>query len=127
MNDSNLIPNSARTPKERRENARKAGKASGAARKRRKTLRQVFETLLAGKVQCADTGQMISGAEAMGVAIFQKAAAGNVRAFQLIAEMTGEYKQAIEVEQKPVTTRKGMSRQEARAMLAELAEIEKNI
>lgn len=32
----NLVPNEARTPEERRENARKAGKASGAARRRKK-------------------------------------------------------------------------------------------
>lgn len=45
-NDENLIPNSARTPKERRENAQKAGKASGVARRKKKQLRQMAAMLL---------------------------------------------------------------------------------
>lgn len=40
MNEQNLIPNSARTPSERREIAKKAGVASGAARRKRKAVRQ---------------------------------------------------------------------------------------
>lgn len=37
-NEQNLIPNSERTPSERRENARKAGIASGEARRKKKLL-----------------------------------------------------------------------------------------
>lgn len=42
-NEQNLVPNSARTPSERRRNARKAGIASGKARRRKKTLRELME------------------------------------------------------------------------------------
>lgn len=42
-NEQNLIPNSERTPSERRENARKAGIASGKARREKKTLREIME------------------------------------------------------------------------------------
>lgn len=42
-NDQNLIPNEARTPEERRENARKAGIASGAARRRKRDLKMICE------------------------------------------------------------------------------------
>nr|DAS32211.1 MAG TPA: hypothetical protein [Caudoviricetes sp.] len=42
----NLIPGGARTSAERRENARKAGKASGEARRAKKTMREYAEFLL---------------------------------------------------------------------------------
>lgn len=42
----NLIPNEARTPEERRKNARKAGKASGKARREKKLLSQIFAELI---------------------------------------------------------------------------------
>lgn len=42
----NLIPGGARTSAERRENARKAGKASGEARRAKKTMREYAELLL---------------------------------------------------------------------------------
>jgi len=45
-NEKNLIPNSARTPNERRENARKAGIASGEARRAKKTVREYANFLL---------------------------------------------------------------------------------
>ena len=42
MNDENLIKNSDRTPSERRELARKAGKASGEARRRKRDSRELM-------------------------------------------------------------------------------------
>lgn len=45
-NENNLIPNEQRTPEQRRKNARKAGIASGKARRARKTARQAAEILL---------------------------------------------------------------------------------
>ena len=41
-NEQNLIPNSERTPKERKELARKAGKASGKVRNERKAIQQML-------------------------------------------------------------------------------------
>lgn len=46
----NLIPNDQRTPEERRENARKAGKASGVARKKKKAFAETFQDILDMKV-----------------------------------------------------------------------------
>lgn len=46
MNEENLIPNSERTPSELREIASKGGKASGAARRRKKSMKQVMDILL---------------------------------------------------------------------------------
>lgn len=47
MNDQNLIRKEDRTPSERRENARKAGIASGKARLRKKHGRELVRALLA--------------------------------------------------------------------------------
>ena len=45
-NEQNLIPNSARTPTERRNNARKAGIASGKARREKRDRKQMASDLL---------------------------------------------------------------------------------
>lgn len=46
MNNSNLIPNSERTPEELREMCRKGGKASGVARRKKKAMKEQIELLL---------------------------------------------------------------------------------
>ena len=46
MNEKNLIPNSERTPNERRENASKAGKASGASRRRKRSMQECAKFIL---------------------------------------------------------------------------------
>lgn len=53
-NEDNLIPNSERTPSERRENARKAGKASGEARRKKRDMKKLLETLLDDKIKGKD-------------------------------------------------------------------------
>jgi hypothetical protein len=80
MNESNLIPNSDRTPKERQELARKAGIASGKARRERKTLKEELLLLLSK----GDTQQKIS------LAILQKAMNGDTKAFEVIRDTVGE-------------------------------------
>ena len=51
MNEKNLIPNEERTPRERRENARKAGIASGKARREKKTIQKILIDYLDNDVQ----------------------------------------------------------------------------
>lgn len=51
MNEQNLIPNSQRTPSERRELARKAGIASGKARLRKKHGRELAQAMLSLREQ----------------------------------------------------------------------------
>ena len=46
---ANLVPNSERTPEERRENARKAGKASGMARRSKRDMDAIATALLSSK------------------------------------------------------------------------------
>ena len=49
MNDENLLKKDDLTPSERRENASKAGKASGEARRKRQQLRKVINEIFSGK------------------------------------------------------------------------------
>lgn len=88
MNDENLIPNEQRTPSERRENAEKAGKASGKARRRRKALKELLDLVLEGTIEI--NGQTMGRDEAIAIAIIEKAQKGDVAAFLAIRDTLGE-------------------------------------
>ncbi|SCJ35152.1 Uncharacterised protein [Anaerotruncus sp. 2789STDY5834896] len=98
-NERNLVPNTERSQAERRENARKAGKASGKARQQKRTFRQVFAALLPQSVevddiesiaQLAQEGGQISAQEAIAMAIICKAMKGDTTAFSAIRDTVGE-------------------------------------
>lgn len=59
----NLIPNEQRTPEERRKNARKAGIASGEARREKKRMSQIYADFLASKhkITIDDTEKELEG------------------------------------------------------------------
>lgn len=97
-NERNLVPNSARTPSERRENASKAGIASGKARRRKKSLKQKMQLLLSLPPAENDQTEL----SAMGVdpddmdnemvlvkALFIAAAEGDTKAFDRIQDVLG--------------------------------------
>ena len=63
-NQQNLIPNSERTPNQRREQAQKAGIASGEARRKKKTMRDAARMLMDMKV----TGNNKENLQKMGFA-----------------------------------------------------------
>ena len=65
MNEKNLIPNNERTPSERRENARKAGIASGKSRREKKTIQKILADLLDSEIK--DNPQFAKLASKMGV------------------------------------------------------------
>ncbi|MBF9678142.1 MULTISPECIES: stress-induced protein [Streptococcus] len=94
-NEQNLIKNSERTPSERRENAKKAGEASGKARRKKANLKKAFETILQADVanpnvkkQLEDLGFDSTNEMALAMAMMQKAMKGNVRAFEQISKLT---------------------------------------
>lgn len=60
-NDKNLIQNRSTTPSERRENARKAGLASGAARRERQQIRTIAQEVLNGTFTVDD--KQLTGSE----------------------------------------------------------------
>jgi hypothetical protein len=88
-NAKNLIPNSKRTPSERRENARKGGLASAEARRKKRDLRLAIETLLE-KDYTSKNGETVSGAEAIAIKQFEKAMKGDTRAFEVLRDTAGQ-------------------------------------
>lgn len=83
-NEHNLKP--ARTKSEARTRGAAGGRASGAARREKKTLRQRLELLL--KAQNEASGQ--ENADAITTALINKALAGDVKAFEVIRDTIGE-------------------------------------
>ena len=118
-NEQNLIPSNKRTPKERREIARKAGKASGKARRQKKTMRELMkatlELYLKNDGEAVDAGQEttlpglagqnMSVAQALVLAQVKKGLEGDGNAFDRIMELVGEKvsKQEITVNSNPYT------------------------
>lgn len=99
MNDRNLIPFPERTESEQREIQKKGGKASGKSRRLKRDLRRKIDLILS--MPCADNDREVL--EAMGispgemdnemilaVSLFQKAKAGDMRAFDKILQILGE-------------------------------------
>lgn len=94
-NEQNLIKNSELTPSERRENAKKAGVASGKSRRKKANLKKAFETILQADVaspnvkkQLEDLGFDTTNEMALAMVMMQKAMKGNVRAFEQISKLT---------------------------------------
>lgn len=88
-NEQNLIPNSERSPDEVRKNGRKGGIASGKARRNKKLLRECLEELLE-KEMTDKSGNTVSGAEALAVKLFKKAMDGDVKAFEVLRDTSGQ-------------------------------------
>lgn len=99
----NLIPQSMRTKEEQRRIARMGGLASAAARRKKKNLQELLGALLSSpatpemKEKAAELGinmdEMEEGAtlyDALGVAMIEKALAGDGYAFQLIRDSAGD-------------------------------------
>ena len=98
-NEKNLVPFDERTESEQREIASAGGKASGKARRRKKSLKQKMQLLLSLPPAENDQTEL----SAMGVdpddmdnemvlvkALFIAAAAGNTRAFDRIQDVLGK-------------------------------------
>lgn len=92
-NAQNIIPNSERTPEELREITRKGGIASGASRRRAKSMRQWAKILAKeGMRMTTPEGKEIDGDIAGGIVIAQmrKAAKGDTKAAKFVADLLGE-------------------------------------
>lgn len=86
-NEDNL-----RTPStsEAREIGSKGGKASAAAKRRKKEFRDVFQALLDGKQFQDGSGKLLTGTEALAMSLFRRAMQGDVRAFEIIRDTVGQ-------------------------------------
>ena len=90
-NEQNLKSNSERTPKERKDLARKAGKKSGEARRAKKTMREMLEMLLEKQIENpGEKGKKQTTLEAISVSLIQKALQGNVKAFEVLRDTIGQ-------------------------------------
>lgn len=100
MNESNLIPNSERSPEEVRENGRKGGIASGKARRKKKLIKEQLELLLSLPLkdenakrkleQIGIDADNLDNQMAMVISIWNKALKGDVQAFNTIRDSVGE-------------------------------------
>lgn len=96
----NLIPQNMRTKDEQRNIARKGGVASGLARKKKRTLRDIFQALRNEEMEMKmpdGTKQNVPLDIASAMAMFRKATQGDTKAMKLIAELLGEYEQNVNV------------------------------
>ena len=89
-NEKNLVPNSARTPEERRENAKKAGVASGAARRKKRDIKKSLEALMDG-TYTTENGEKTDGIGFLASTLFKIATDPKhkqvIKAQQLIFEL----------------------------------------
>lgn len=100
MNEKNLIPASERTPSERREIAQKAGRASGVARRRKRSMKEAADLYLSLPVSDKRRWNKIArkyvdpedidNQMAMIIGLTEAATAGDARAGKLIADLIGE-------------------------------------
>jgi len=86
----NLIPQSMRTKEEQREIARKGGKASGAARRERKLMREALAEILSREYIEKDTGEKVDGTTLLMVKAFKNALNGDMRAIEFVRDTLGE-------------------------------------
>lgn len=111
----NLVPNSQRTAKRVREITRKAGQASGRARREHKALRETLLELLSMPMKKGKVSEGLGSVEdfrsanvtvrtRIMLAVATKAAKGDVKAAQFIRDTIGEAPvQEVKVEQSPAS------------------------
>lgn len=107
MNNDNLIRPEDLTPSERRESASKAGKASGASRRRKRDMKAKMRMLLDMPVNdCEDYNSLaafgvdmenIDNEMLMLVGLFKKAKSGDVQAVKEVRNILGKDNSAEEI------------------------------
>lgn len=99
-NEQNLIPNSERTPEQRKEMARNGGRASGIARRRKKSLKEAADLYLSlpvkdrrkrnAIVKKGVSEDDIDYQMAMIIGLTEKATKGDAKAARVIIDLLGE-------------------------------------
>lgn len=96
MNDTNLIPNSERTPSQRKEQARKAGRASGRARREKRTLKELVSIVLS-REQTNTKGETESNKMIMMIQLVNRAVQGDLKAIALVQKILNEDSQKVDI------------------------------
>lgn len=86
-NEQNLKPFGSE--REARENGKKGGKKSVESRRNKKMLRDCLDILLERKI-IDESGNKVTGAEALAVQLFEKALSGDLKAFELVRDTAGQ-------------------------------------
>ena len=104
MAKEDLVPMNKRTKEEQKRIARAGGKASGVARRKRKSMKEALELIMemqatdANKKKLAKKGiDVETNEDVMAAAMTLAAMAGDTKAYSAIANVRGENKQQIEV------------------------------
>lgn len=100
MSNQNLIPINQRSKSEQIEISRRAGIASGEARREKKLLRERLLLLMDVTNQAAET----TNGDRVAAKLMEKALRGDLKAIRLLGEFLGEFRQHIEVETSPRIT-----------------------
>lgn len=90
--------NNNRTPNERRELAKRAGEASGEARRKRANFRKTLNLLLSAKIENEKLTPFLESLgidstleSAINMAMIKKALKGDVKAYEAVARFAGQY------------------------------------
>lgn len=86
MNEQNLRPGEYKLSQEE---AKKGGKASAEARRKKRDLRLALEMLLEKEVSDGGGGT-ITGAQALTARLYKEALKGNVKAFEVLRDTVGQ-------------------------------------
>ncbi len=132
-NEENLIPVTKRTKSEAREISKKGGQASGAARRKKKSMKQVANYLLSLPVveelqeEMIQSGIAIDETDNQTALVFsmmQRAIKGNVTAAQFIANITGSTAMTEAEREKIKLEKKRLKLEEAKLLHNDTAEDE---
>lgn len=87
---ANLKPFTSKQNREKaKTNGRKGGKASGEAKRKKKLLKECLDELLQKEWENRN-GEKMAGSEAISVALFKKALAGDMKAFEIVRDTAGQ-------------------------------------
>lgn len=132
-NEENLIPVTKRTKSEAREISKKGGQASGAARRKKKSMKQVANYLLSLPVVEELQEEMIQSGiasddadnqTALVFSMMQRAIKGNATAAQFIANITGSTAMTEAEREKIKLEKKRLKLEEAKLLHNDTAEDE---
>lgn len=132
-NTQNLIPNSERTPQQLREQTRKAGIASGKARREKKAMKETLSALLSmplnnGKIADIETIQSLGALEGKNITVqeailfqqIKKALEGDTKAAEYVRDTSGnKLKEAVELSGGINNPFAGMSTEELRKLVGD--------
>lgn len=92
-NEQNLLKGEAfqfKSGEEAAKSGAKGGRASGAAKRRKKDLRKALEILLDKKYTDSKSGKKMTGTEALAAKLFEQGMKGNIKAFETIRATVGQ-------------------------------------